>query len=754
MSPSDPVGGTQEVSTSEDLERELNRARTKAWVTGQAGETIRFRAWDVVRLLGRGGMGGVFLARAPELDRNVALKLVGASAIGADRLAREARALAQIDHPNVVKVHAVDLGGPAPVIEMAYVEGLPLSRWLRSAPPLRSVVEAYVAAGEGLAAIHAAGLVHRDLKPDNILRKPDGGIVVVDLGLAIDEHTEVGPGERGGGRVSSGTALAGTPGYIAPEVLLGDRPTAAADQFSLACALYDSVAGALPFDASGARDTYLEEIRRGVPASEPKAAPRWLRRVLQRGLQFDSARRYPTADAFRVELQRGLERRTRWWRLGGLAMALVPVASLGWVAAHRPARCPGADAFLTPSWNGPALEPLRVRVSSQDANAGPRALALLDAALGRVQVRWAKEQTATCRARLAEEPTNARSQCLASVEASAHSHVQSALAASSDSLAAVVGAAAAIERLEPCTATLEDGPSVPLWDRLREHQLRARLRDSHNADVLGRYAEAKRALLEIGQEADGFPGVQARALYQLGHVLGSEDDSSAALEALDEARTIAFAAHDDPLLCEIIVYQAKLWSHVADRPRHAARDLHLAAACLDRTNNQAPLTWADLLEAKALHAQGVGDATRAVAFNQQALERRRDAVGWDHYECSKSHHNLGNAWALAGEPDEARTELERALALRTRVLGPKHPTCGKHLARPRRRAAQRRLLRGGSATPRTGARDLRDDRGQPERTRLDPSRACPGRGRDGRRSRSAASSGRVRRCPVDSSRRG
>ena len=353
MSPSDPVGGTQEVSTSEDLERELNRARTKAWVTGQAGETIRFRAWDVVRLLGRGGMGGVFLARAPELDRNVALKLVGASAIGADRLAREARALAQIDHPNVVKVHAVDLGGPAPVIEMAYVEGLPLSRWLRSAPPLRSVVEAYVAAGEGLAAIHAAGLVHRDLKPDNILRKPDGGIVVVDLGLAIDEHTEVGPGERGGGRVSSGTALAGTPGYIAPEVLLGDRPTAAADQFSLACALYDSVAGALPFDASGARDTYLEEIRRGVPASEPKAAPRWLRRVLQRGLQFDSARRYPTADAFRVEFQRGLERRTRWWRLGGLAMALVPVASLGWVAAHRPARCPGADAFLTPSWNGP-----------------------------------------------------------------------------------------------------------------------------------------------------------------------------------------------------------------------------------------------------------------------------------------------------------------------------------------------------------------------------------------------------------------
>jgi len=673
MSPTHSADRPQAVLTSEDLERELNRARTKAWITGQPQATIRFRAWDVERLLGRGGMGGVFLGRAPKLDRNVALKLVGASAVGSDRLAREARALAQIEHPNVVRVHAVDLDGPTPVIEMEYIDGVSLTRWLRAGPPLRSVVEAYISAGRGVAAIHAAGLVHRDIKPDNVLRKPDGGIVVVDLGLAIDEHTEEPPGGPQRADSSADTVLAGTPGYIAPEVLLGERPTAAADQFSLACALYEATAGGLPFDPFGSRETYLEAIRRGVRTDAPTHAPRWLRRVLRRGLQFESKLRFPTADAFLAELERGLSRRKRWWQFGGLGMASIAVASLGWSAATRPEQCPDASAFLTSGWNGATLEPLRHKLHTQDPTAGPQALALLEDALGRAQTRWAREQAATCRARLAEEPTDGRSQCLARVESAAQSHVAAALAEEADVLGAIVGAAEAVERLKPCPPSVEDGPDAPLWVRARRQQLHARLRASHNADVLGHFPEAERSLLELVQDAEGLPRILARAKYQLGHVLGSQDRSSSALKVLDEARALAFSASDDPLLCEILVYQSKVWSHVADRPDRAARDLDLAAACLERTDNRSPLTWADLLEAKGLHAQGLGNGDRAVQLNQQALERRRHAVGSDHYECSKSHHNLGNAWALRGAPDKARAELARALALRARVLGPQHP---------------------------------------------------------------------------------
>ncbi|HEY6038119.1 MAG TPA: serine/threonine-protein kinase, partial [Kofleriaceae bacterium] len=149
--------------------------------------------YTLERVLGEGGMGIVWSARDPDLQRAVAIKLLqcdDASPDARQRLLREARAMARLKHPNVITVYEVDSDGDRDFISMELVEGANLNAWLCAEPPSDEVWRAVIAAGRGLAAAHAAGLVHRDFKPHNVLRSRDGRVLVTDFGLAR------GTGER------------------------------------------------------------------------------------------------------------------------------------------------------------------------------------------------------------------------------------------------------------------------------------------------------------------------------------------------------------------------------------------------------------------------------------------------------------------------------------------------------------------------------------------------------------------------------
>lgn len=675
MSTTDESELSVRVETADDLDRELNRVSTKAWITDGSRASVRFRGRDVERLLGRGAMGGVFLARSPELDRHVALKLISRHGISEEHLAREARALAQIDHRNVVKVHAIDLEGPTGMIEMEYVDGVRLGQWIRTGPKTRAIVQAYAAAGDGLVAIHEAGLVHRDVKPDNVLRRDDGRVVVVDLGLALEDESSAdaktaGRNDRGPG---PGTRIAGTPGYMAPEVVMGQRPTGAADQFSLACSLYESLGGALPFDPHGTRDDFLTGVRAGPPRSGPAAAPRWLRRVLRRALAFEPHHRFPSMDAFVRALQEGLGRPKRWWRLGGLSSTALAVGALGWTVASQPAPCPPPSNALSPAWSDDAARQVGDILVHADPTAGPHALGLLTDALDRAQGRWAANTAAVCHAERADQPTGQRHACLQSVEATAAAHVRAIETREVDPLGAAVLAAEEIERLPSCSELSLETPSRAPWTDARESELRARLLDAWNADVLGRYQAAHDALDAILDDARDLPRVQARALFQRGHLYGSQDQARTALQSLDAARTLAFADGDDRLLCEVLAYQAKVQVQLAADPGAAERELQLATACLERIGDHSGLPSAELLEARGLHAQRARRPNDAIALHTEALELRRRALGADHVVCAKSLHNLGNAWAGRGDLVRSRVALEQALQIRMRVFGEHHP---------------------------------------------------------------------------------
>ncbi|MBX7077531.1 MAG: serine/threonine protein kinase, partial [Nannocystaceae bacterium] len=252
----------------------------------------------VLDVLGRGGMGTVFAAWDPELDRKVALKLLRSDRVARPedqrRLLREAQALAKLAHPHVVAVHDTGTLDGEVYVAMEFVDGASLRQWQRVAPrSWRELLRIYLQAGLGLAAAHDVGLVHRDFKPDNVLVGNDGRARVADFGLARSGEAEGEPATaRDSGESSD---FAGTPGYMAPEQRRGDPVDARADQFAFCRALHEALVGAT--DGPG---------------------PRWLHRVLQRGLADDASARWPSMPALARALRRDPG---RTWRRAALASA-------------------------------------------------------------------------------------------------------------------------------------------------------------------------------------------------------------------------------------------------------------------------------------------------------------------------------------------------------------------------------------------------------------------------------------------------
>src|SRR4051812_3784372 len=213
---------------------------------------------------GAGGMGTVFAAYDTVLERKVALKVLtrAASNPGAiDRVLAEASAMARLSHPNVVTVHDVGVLEGLPYLSMELVEGTTLEVWREQAPrSFREIARVMAAAARGLAAAHAASIVHRDVKPQNVL-VAGARVLVTDFGLSVPDDGDAQPG------------LAGTPAYMAPEQLRGEKVDARADVFGFCATLYELIYGAPPFPARSL-DEARAHLTAGRGAPPPPGAPR------------------------------------------------------------------------------------------------------------------------------------------------------------------------------------------------------------------------------------------------------------------------------------------------------------------------------------------------------------------------------------------------------------------------------------------------------------------------------------------------
>jgi tetratricopeptide (TPR) repeat protein len=684
----------------------------------------------ILGLVGRGAMGEVYAAYDPELDRKIALKLLsapgtwavpGETAAARGRLMREAKAIARLSHANVVVVHDVGMLEQRVFLAMEYVAGETLASWLASGPrSWREVLDRFVAAGRGLAAAHAAGIVHRDFKPQNVMVDGHGKVRVMDFGLArrLDAAQLEAADERDGDpptaplvpqaadldvTLTRTGALLGTPRYMAPEQLLGAAADARSDQFSFCVALYEALYREHPFSSRNL-SALSEALVSGRPAepSQPARArvPSWLRRTVMRGLAAAPEQRFASMAELLEALARDPARRRR--RVGAVAGAavLVTVAGLGFghLANRERALCGSAPARLAGVWELPSRTPggadrraaiERAFLASGAAHA-PEILQRLERALDRYVARWSDVYTEACeathvRGEQSEELLDRRMSCLRDRLMELHAVTDSFAAADAKVVTGAIDTADALGSLERCSDTrlLKALVQPPRSERARAavESLRQQALALKALRFTGRDAEAlarSRPLLAEARALGYRPLVAEMLVIQAFAAYGTGQRDAAAdifLEAWAEAEQ----SRDDEVAAEAAVMTFSLVAQERGRHAEALRMQRLAESSLARLGRRDDRLVAWMLQGRALDEDNVGDDEAAVEHLQEAIGLKLRALGPDDPDVGLSLTAMASSLIELGRFGEGLRAADRAIALETAAFGPESPPLGDAL---------------------------------------------------------------------------
>lgn len=612
------------------LEDAVRLAKVRAQLLDRHDSPVRVGRFRLLAPVGRGGMGTVYEAYDPELDRKVAIKLLRPGDAAVERsVLDEGRALAKLVHPNVVTVHEVGTHEGEAFVVMELVRGPNLRAWMHGpgdAPrPWAEVVRVFAAAAAGLAAAHAAGIRHGDVKPDNIVLGEDGRTRVVDFGIAR--------GVDG----SDDDARAGTPSYMAPEQLAGGPVDARADQYGFCVALFEVLHLARPA---------------GTPPSFAPAIPWWLQVIIARGLSTDPALRFASFDELGAALERGRAGRGRklaW--LAGVAGALV-VGGLA-LRSDPVDPCAGVRAPLE---HGGAGEP---RLDAHVAG--------LDALAARLCA-WEHAPPADRPPLLAE-----RRACLDAAVAVTDVAIESIRGPAGPRAAALPYVLDELETTAACDdpAMLKLRPPMP-----SDPATQARVA-AIDWDLLVAAGEAEAGFAEDARarlaalSVDAEDGVSAfrGGRVRLGQVQIAWRDAGQVATA--EVREVLWAALAADQMLDAIEAATMLVTAVAEREGSGPAEqwFELASALLHRVGDPAPL-WAVLWCSRA---RGLAAADRH-AEADAALESAAQYTDPDDAAAMiRLLRERASARGLARRWTEARADYERALALHRSLHGEGHP---------------------------------------------------------------------------------
>jgi tetratricopeptide (TPR) repeat protein len=596
--------------------------------------------YEILEIAGVGGMGVVHVAYDRVLQRRVALKQVrrgrGAGAHdpgrAAARLLQEARLLARLSHPNVVVIYDATAEEEEVFLAMELIEGRTLRAWIEDKPSVDAIIDAYLEAARGLAAAHAVGVVHRDVKPDNVLVGADGRVRVTDFGLAI------------GLAAATSREIAGTPRYMAPEQRRGEEPDARSDQYSLAVALHEALGAAIPA---------------------------WLRGAVERATRDAPNERFPSMAALCAAIQRGRSRH-RWRRralhgaAGALSLGLVAVVT--YRAMTAPAACVSAERRLAEVWGeyGPRDLASTAAHDPDHTSLWRQVPSNLDAAARA----WTEHYEAACVAH-AEEDLRCLDRALeqfgvvveATIEADVAALHELASGRLHDVLRSACRSAASRREYAAMPASSERRAEI--------HAIRHLLGEIRRLAAEGRLEEASvladRALSRA--EAAAYPPLLADALLRRGVLSHQQGRLEAASPPLERALSLAEASGDDRIIPEIWLALVAL-DESRGRLAEADRGLARAAAFVARLRTPAPGTarllskQASMLRARARHREAIEVESRALALYPQLRDSEALVAG--------SLTMIALSHAALGQWPEALALHRRALVIRERVLGPQH----------------------------------------------------------------------------------
>lgn len=687
------------VSTTDldEITQAVPAPRDRIATSPMRGATGHLDRYVMLEQVGAGGMGVVHRAYDPKLRREVAIKMLRIDRrMGSDapratvRIMREARAMAQLSHANVLPVYDVESVGDQVYIAMEYVDGTTLSRWLRQRTrPWRELIPVFLQAGQGLLAAHQAGIVHRDFKPSNVLMGNNGRVLVTDFGLAQarddDEPDAVwssGSPDEGETVTESGEVV-GTPAYMAPEQLRGDPLDARADQYAFCTALFEGLYGRRPFPKmSPSRLLIAKEEGRIEP--EPAAqVPAWLFRIVQRGLSPEPDERYPTMEPLLQALAHDPAQTRRRWAWVG-AGAVLGAAALGLqLAASEDVPCADAESLAEELWGAErrgdvhdALLATGLTYAGDTANLVAERVATYTGA-------WAAAHVETCeatrvRGEQSAEAFDLRMACLRRHRVELEATLESLSANVSPSTlrraTSLVAELPAVEQCADVEALRDRGRSTDPAVAAEVEELGERLARA-KALVRAERTEVARPLIdELERRTEGLDLVLHGEALMLQGTLAqvARDKDTAAL--FERAYADAVEARHAPLAATTAVVLTEwLGSHEA-RTTEAELWAAQAEAWLRGRDPEDPLRVRLSMAMGNLYqvAGRLDDARIAYLEAVERLERRSDDTG-----LVDAHHKLGVSLMALGRADEAARHFDQQLELSRRLLGPQHPYVGR-----------------------------------------------------------------------------
>jgi len=644
----------------------------------------------VLRPIGRGSHGIVVGAWDVELDREIAIKFLFRSLEQRDRqrLQHEAKTLARLTHPNVIRVHDVGQHGDRLYMVMELVDGPTLAGWAATRRPVAEVLRVMIAAGRGLAAAHAAGIVHRDFKPANVLIGSDGRPRVTDFGQArgrfgADAPIDDPDAPSDGGKRSIDVTLTrtgmwvGTPAYMAPELFESSDADERSDQFSFCVALYELLFGRRPF----AGDTVVSLAQNVLDGRVRMPPPRVTVRLevvaaVLRGLSRDPASRFRSMDALLDQLAvKPLWRQLRF--ISGVA-ALAAGVGVALAAGRDPAPdhdwCAAVEARVDSLWNADRDRAIAAAVAATGLPYGDDVTQRLRARIDPYVAELRAAERSTCEAQAAgtlpADVAMARMLCLHRRHEEVRGLVDMLERADARLVEHATEAAEALAPVDECNDHAAAGPRWQAEDEATVFELdtavsRERIaveawRDTTRGEHAGALAERARVA--------GQPWYEAEAELLHAHALDRMGDGAAAEPHFDAAFAAALAAEHHVVATAAALGLA---GQLAARGDHtnALRWIEHATAASRRAGDREAHWSSQLASTRGQVAYHHGDYAEALQHFEDALA----GVGDDGPRAGPILLNMGLCLANLGRYEDALAQLQRSLAAEEAVFGPDHP---------------------------------------------------------------------------------
>ena len=690
------LGGDATAAAAPNARRKPAIARNRRGDDERLGVGDRIGRYHITGVLGAGGMGVVYEARDPELDRLLAIKLLRDSARAAEqgltaRLVREAKALAQLAHPNVVAIHDVGEHAGCPFLAMEFIRGATLRGWLGDKPRTwREIAGVFEQAARGLAAAHAANLIHRDFKPDNVMVGTDGRVRVTDFGLVrparemgtvpISEAEKMGTVPMNALVTQTG-ALLGTPAYMSPEQHRGEPGDAKSDQFNFMVSLYEAVYGKRPFQGK-TWESLAMAVLESEPAPPPPGTrvPRWLRRLIDRGLAREPAERHADMTEVADLLTRGLTRRRRTAIVAGIGgAALAAAAALTIAVATDGGECRDGSEQIAKFWNTSQKDRVRFAFLTTAKPFAVDAFRAVTRTLDDYGARWSAAYQDACEAAQSPELLDLRMSCLASRRAEMADFVELLATADAELVSRAPSSVTRLSSVDDCAnvAALGARAKIPTAIRERALALQQKLGKARATNRAGEYRAALAIAQEVLQEARALPyrPLEAEAL----EVIAGDHERLAELAEAErtyhEAIRVAEAGgHDELKAIAWAALVAMVGENLA-RPKDALELEKQARAVIERVNKDQ--LRAELDEGVARAHQRAGNYEEARKYHEAALATFERIGGKDDLQVAVSLDGLVGLHMMKGEYKQALAAAQRALAIRTAKLGAAHPTVAK-----------------------------------------------------------------------------